>query len=57
MKALDLQAKGQGQDEGLDSGDLHWDLVAWWQVAKGCKLRELVENFLVRLGGRGWEKS
>lgn len=29
MKALDLQAKGQGQDEGLDSGVLHWDLVVW----------------------------
>ena len=57
MKALDLQAKRQGQDEGLDSGVLHWDLVAWWQMARGCKIRELIESFLVSLGGRSWEES
>lgn len=57
MKALDLQGEGQGQDEALDSGVLHGDFVAWWQMAQGCKLGELVASFLVRLGGRGWEES
>lgn len=53
MEVLDLLAKAQGQDKRLNSGVLHWDVVAWLQTAQGCKLWELVESFLVRLGVRG----